>query len=650
MKTTKVASPPRTSTLTSLAILKVDIDEGNRDYVDYLAGFVIEALAIRRPEIASETNVVQFLDDEFGFRIPMKAVQTVLRRIAKSTKYLVLRDRAYFTTSALPKPAMAIRRTAAEQQIQTVIEGLCQFSQKIGVNPPWTHEKATSAILSFLSRFAIDCLRTHVFNTVLPQVPESGVIEHYVVGKFVRDAHSANRELFNSFIVLVKGQMYANALTCPDLQSLDKKFRTLTCYLDTPVILDLLGLHGKAFEAATKELVELVTDLTGSVHVFQHTFEEVLNVLRFAIDHYDDLRASNRILRELRATNEPKSDLILTAGNLEERLKSLKVRVVETPLYAEKYQVDEEALRVALLDEIGYLGESALSFDVNSVRSVYVKRKGTTPVRLEDAVAVLVTSNSRFAKAAYDTGKSHNSSREVSPVITDYSLANVSWLKSPLKRPTMPEKETLALCYAGMEPSPALFEKYVSTMDSMHKRGMISEDDHALLRASGVAQSDLMNLTMGDDEALTEKSISKILADTKEALVADLTAIHNKREAASEQKRELALYTLNEERARRQADKARIQRMANGVARGVFLAPFVVVSVLLLMGAFMSSGLVTLDNLAISDNAKFALRAMVVLAVILGWWSLLTGTSVRAMLQTREKTLAAFILRSLMPD
>ena len=201
-----------------------------------------------------------------------------------------------------------------------------------------------------------------------------------------------------------------------------------------------------------------------------------------------------------------------------------------------------------------------------------------------------------------------------------------------------------------MEPSPALFEKYVSTMDSMHKRGMISEDDHALLRASGVAQSDLMNLTLGDDEALTEKSISKILEDTKAALVADLTAIHKEKEAASDLKRELALATLNTERERRQADRAHIQRIARGVARTVFLAPFAGLSALLLMGAFMSSGLVTLDNLAISDNAKVALRAVVVLAVIAGWWSLLTGTSVRAMLLRREEGLAAFIRQRLMPD
>jgi len=640
----------RTTTLTSLAILKVDIDEGNRDYIDYLAAFVVEGLAIRRPEVVTESNVVALLNDEFGFRIPAKAVQTVLRRIAKSTSYLLLRDRAYFIASALPKPSMSIRRAAAEQQIQAVIDNLCNFSREIGVNPEWTPEKATSAIVSFLGNFAIDCLKTHVFNTVLPSIPESGVKEHYIVGRFVSDAYAKNQELFNSFIVLVKGQMYANALTCPDLQSLDKKFRTLTCYLDTPVVLNLLGLHGKAYEAAAKELVDLVTDLTGSLRIFHHTFEETLGVLRFSIENYDNLRADNRTLRELRSTYKPKSDLILLAGNLEERLTALKVRVVETPPYKEKYQINEETLREALQEEIGYLGAGTLDYDVNSVRSIYVKRKGATPVRLEDAGAVLVTSNRLFAKAAYEEGKTHNSSREVSPVITDYSLANISWLKSPLKRPTMPEKETLALCYAGMEPSKALVEKYVSTMDTMRKRGEITEDDHALLRASSMAQTDLMGLTMGDDEALTEKSISKILTDVKAALVTDLTDRHQKAEAESQAQR-LALETsLTEEIQRRKRTRARIDKIARNTARTILSIPLVSVSALLLMGAFMGSGLISVESLPLTDSIKQCLKVVLVLAVVYGWWNWLSGRSVRALFQIPEDRLAVAIARLLVPE
>ena len=45
--------------------------------------------------------------------------------------------------------------------------------------------------------------------------------------------------------------MYANALVCPDLESLQKKFNNLTFYFDTPIVLNLLGMQ-KSEERETR--------------------------------------------------------------------------------------------------------------------------------------------------------------------------------------------------------------------------------------------------------------------------------------------------------------------------------------------------------------------------------------------------------------
>jgi hypothetical protein len=100
---------------------------------------------------------------------------------------------------------------------------------------------------------------------------------------------------------------------------------------------------------------------------------------------------------------------------------------------------------------------------------------------LEDSAAVFVTSNSSLAKAAWEVGKNHNSSKEVSSVITDYSLANVAWLKAPLGAPDLPTKELVAICYAAMEPSAALWGRYLEEIERLEASGDISPDDHAVL-------------------------------------------------------------------------------------------------------------------------------------------------------------------------
>src|SRR5262249_26898066 len=149
---------------------------------------------------------------------------------------------------------------------------------------------------------------------------------------------------------------------------------------------------------AANELISLVRDLGGSLAVFEHTLDEIRGVLLFATRHFDDPSIETRILREIRSAGVALSDLIVCMDQLRERLAAKRIRAVSTPSYERPLQIDEVTFRSALEDEIRYHGDHALQYDINSVRSIYVLRRGVEPARLEDAVAVFVTTNSTFAK------------------------------------------------------------------------------------------------------------------------------------------------------------------------------------------------------------------------------------------------------------
>lgn len=383
----------------------------------------------------------------------------------------------------------------------------------------WTESDVSRAILSFLGKFGVEFLRAYIFKTALPNIPESAPKEQFIISKFIKELYDKGHPLFDSFAVLVKGQMYANALVCPDLESISKKFDRLTFYLDTPLILNLLNLQGIEEKAAIDELLALVKQLRGKIAVFDHTFDEVKNVVSAAESNLDNPKAEGTVIREIRKRGIGKADLILLREKLHERLKANDVSVVPTPEYNIDFQISEQELEEAILGEISYRNPQALRFDINSVRSIYVLREGHIPTRLEDAVAVFVTSNSLLARAAFLLGQNHNSTREVSSTITDYSLANVAWLKAPMGAPELPTKEMLATCYAALEPSHELWSKYVSEIDALKESETISADDHAILRISPIARSELMNLTLGDESALTGGSVRKILERVKADLV-----------------------------------------------------------------------------------------------------------------------------------
>lgn len=232
----------------------------------------------------------------------------------------------------------------------------------------------------------------------------------------------------------------------------------------------------------------------------------------------------------------------MLAERVDEQLQAMGLSLVESPAFDEathKFEIDENVFASVLDDEVNYHNPRARDYDVRSVRSIYVLRKGRAPGSLEKCHAVFVTNNSGFATAAYDYGKKHEQSREVSAVITDFSLANTAWLKAPPGAPSLPRKEVLAFAYAALRPTTEFWSRVVNEVDKLQSSGIISARDHQLLRSSHHVQIELMRLTLGNDEALNEHSIletlRRVTVEIKHEEAVRLAAVEAEHEATRKQ-------------------------------------------------------------------------------------------------------------------
>jgi hypothetical protein len=233
-----------------------------------------------------------------------------------------------------------------------------------------------------------------------------------------------------------------------------------------------------------------------------------------------------------------------------------------------------------------------------------------------------------------------------------------------MQAPSLPVTETMALCYAALEPSPELFRKYVQEMDKLLQAGQITARDHEILRLSPSAREELMELTLGDEHALTVTSIKSILANVKTAIVAEQQQAHEAtlsqlseqhvrqrtefeaRENAWSQQlaaaeaaakaAQAAASEAQESAAHAREHRARIyRRLAHAItaaAMGVFIAT-------LLLGALAGSGLISAN----SDAPKwfqYGLPAIVLCAVLWGVFSWHTGATVRALAMSFEERLS----------
>ncbi len=497
-----------TETLTSLAMLKVNIDQG-KDYLDYIRPFILQVLVDHRPDPVTDQVIHDYLRTQFGLEIPTRTVQVVLKRLSR-THPLKRKEGVYHIAGALPDPGITPEKSKASRHIQAVVSGLLEFA-KGGGQCIAVEDEAVTAICGFLSEFNIPCLRAYLRGTTIPTVEGKQQAHIVLVSDYVLYLQDSDPERFESFMILVQGHMLANALLCPDLQNAPKTYKGVTFYLDTPLLVQRVGLEGKPKERAVEELIALVGNLGGMVATFSHSRDELGRVLKGAADHVDAPNGRGAIIREALRNGTTKSDLLLLSGKIDQMLADAGIEVKSTPSYIADFQIDETAFGKILEDEVNYFNPRAREDDINSVRSIYVLRANTTPVSVEKCKAVLVSSNSGFARAAYEYGQRSEESREVSSVITDFSLANMAWLKAPMGAPSMPRTELLAYSYAALQPSKALLDKYLTEIDKLQRQGKISEQDHQLLRSSTNAQEELMRLTLGDETAFTEETVTETL-------------------------------------------------------------------------------------------------------------------------------------------
>lgn len=497
-----------TSTLTSLAMLKIEIDHGS-DYLNYLKPFVLQALFERRPEIINDGSVSNLIKEIFGLEIPSRTIHIILRRLVKDGH--LYKEDGLFHIKKIDDPDITIQKNAAKRQIQNVTIGLVQYAKDIG-HDELNEDSAVQAICSFLTEFDIPCLKAYLRGTAIPSVKNHKKSDIVLVSEYVIHIQQHDLARFECFITLLQGHMIANALLCPDLQGAPKTYKGITFYLDTPLLISAIKIDDEHKTKAIQETINLLKHLGARIATFSHSREELERVISGAANHIDDPKSKGSIVRFARTQSLTKSDLLLFSSRIDQALESAGIEVIDTPRYIQDYQIDESAFELALDDEISYFNERAREYDINSVRSIYVLRGKNNPHSLEKCIAALVTSNSAFSRAAYAYGRSHGNSSDVSSVITDFSLANLAWLKAPMGAPEIPTAELLAYAYAAKKPTTRWLEKYLAEIEKLEKSNKISTRDHQLLRSSIYAQEELMKLTLGEESALQEESITQTLS------------------------------------------------------------------------------------------------------------------------------------------
>lgn len=538
--------------LVAVAMLKVKYDRKSQDYLDYLRSYVAQVLPAVGERVTSD-EVAGKLQQEFALSIPLQVVERSLRRFEKE-KALRRIDGSFFVEKDVRDQSFDERRDQSRVELFEVVQDfrkhcIDRFANNL------TEDDAFVSLMGFVRKFAVECLRTFVYSSPLPEVQSNAATDTWAAS-FINEAANAQGRTWLRIKTLFEGVLLANAFTSPDADLATSNFKGVTFYLDTPMVLSLLGFHGQHEFQKCEELLTQVRELHGSMMVFGHTIDETSAVLKYAEGHLEDQAVSNRVIRTLRESRRSKSDVALSAARIEESLSALKIRVRETPVYDVRYQIDEAALEGCLDQDIGHINPKALLHDINSIRSIYVLRAGVVPARLEQSRAAFVTPNSSLARAADNYSRRFEFTRDVSPVVTDYSLANLCWLKRPASAKHLVTLELLASTVAALKPDDREWSACLRECEKLQREGRVSSDQVALVRETLEAQDDYMTLTRGAGVELSPQVALELVRRAEERVAAPYVA-----QVAESQRR-----VLEAESARAQTE-GRIDAISSGLSR-----------------------------------------------------------------------------------
>jgi hypothetical protein len=549
--------------LTSLAILKVNWDERRKDYLDNFIPFVEECLRRSEADEVSSKEIKAELQEITGFEIPQGVVRKLLRRMEgqgirrmSGTYYRNLED--LNSTKLQAKSNDFQRKTAA------LVEKLQEFANE-NWEVTWTESQTEELLLDYVGNISTPLLHVSRSESHTLEFNDVGKHSDYIISAFVERCLERDPEGFGHLESVAKGAMMANVVYYENPNIATQKFDGVTFYLDTPFLLDALGINGDSLREARTEMIDLLQKAGAVLRVFPDTVSEMRGVI-----DAEARKPKSKRRRRIPTSANPiqsslsSSDLKLLSEKLPDRLRAMQIQVKEKADFEEwvDSRVDEKELEDRLI-EAGYNENkiTTLRHDVEALLSVFRLRKAQTPGRLENCTAAFVTTNPKLVRVAekFFADQLGNAARDAPPCVLNDDLAARVWLKMPNEAPDLPRKQLLAHSYAALLPDDAVLDKYLQKVQELKEKGQIGDDDYIYLRSLKDVGRVVADVSLNDEKVFTEADVGEIRRRKEEEIEARAVEAEERAKQA-EQERKQAEERRAEEEKRASEAKKRAER------------------------------------------------------------------------------------------
>ena len=517
----------------------------NVNIMQALTPFFADACRPLGGQLFDSEKFAQVVQEKFGLKIPrlaalglaeQLAAEGILETVSKSPSSTVYRY------AANPKSVNeASVPSLTEAQIDTVFNQfvtLCRAdSRLVAVTDSSLHDAFLDRLLNvdsmrILSRREESIAIKKTSSTLLLNKGQEAkefqdkIQLHldFLVSRFLLDLRDNSPAGFERVSDIAFANMAAEAIACfQEVSSPTQSLDSLTVYLDSPLLLDMLGVNSDYREYGS-ELLAAIKESKARPAVFDHCVTEAESVVEAQLHH---LRSGINQRSTAWGTSAAPDLLAALRGNVGDGAERLGIAVERDP--------DEDLHKRApkAVGEIetdmnnrmqGWKNDDAKAYDRKSVWAMMSIRDSGTPCkRVCDSSWLLLTRNTPLvgmanrAWATWLKGSTKHSQSTIerwSPVaMSDKQFAGYLWSRSGGAKEQIGQARLLAHCSSAVRPRADVKAKAYNLV--LELSGNDAAEQVAALLEDREGARALMRHTNGDPEDVTPERMPFILEQVK---------------------------------------------------------------------------------------------------------------------------------------
>lgn len=279
--------------------------------------------------------------------------------------------------------------------------------------------------------------------------------DEWIIQSYVKYLQSQKNVYYNYLIDVINGLTIYMGTLYTDPNENDINIKDTDFYLDTKLVLRLLGYTTEIYSQSIKQLVNIIrNNYGGNICVFEHTVSEAASALYNAyisLDknqdiHDDELRFYQKL------NNVDSDDFKIDSESIEYELGQNDIRIQKRIQWEDDScwinSINENLLFEEIKKHRKIYKKTSIDNDVNAMNQINMLRNGDYTIHFggDNKLPIFITSNTLLVKNVKDfilkdIEEDSNSNWKIGkmPIMTDTALMCKLWANSKEKNANIPE-------------------------------------------------------------------------------------------------------------------------------------------------------------------------------------------------------------------